>query len=87
MAGGLTWLVMLHGVVDNQVKSGKGRRRPVFECRASELGEYIFKLPTVMFHSLQRLHYILASFSSAGVITQEVGGRVSLSANFHGGSP
>jgi hypothetical protein len=64
---------MLHGVVDNQVKSEKGRRRPVFECRASELGEYIFKLPTVMFHSLQRLHYILASFSSAGVITQEVG--------------
>lgn len=84
MVGGLTWLVMLHGVVDNQVKSEKGRRRPVFECRASELGEYIFKLPTVMF---QRLHYILASVSSAGVITQEVGGRVNLSANFHDGSP
>lgn len=63
MAGGLTWLVMLHGLVSNQGKSEEGRRRPVFECRANELGEYIFKLAAVMLHSLQRLHYILASFS------------------------
>lgn len=66
-------MVMLYGVVDNQGKSDEGRRRPVFECRASELSEYIFKLATVMLHSLQRLHFILASFSSAGVIAQEVG--------------
>ena len=78
-------MVMLHGVVDKQGKSEEGSRRPVFECRASELGEYIFKLVAVMLHSLQRLHYILASFSSAGVIAQEVGGRVSPSANFHNG--
>ena len=74
-------------MVSDVTWSEEERRRPVFECRASELGEYIFKLLTVMFHSLQRLHYILASFSSAGVITQEVGGRVNLSANFHDGSP
>jgi len=53
MVGGLTWLVMLHGLVNNQGKSEEGRRRPVFECRANELGEYIFKLATVMLHSLQ----------------------------------
>ena len=86
MVGGLTWLVMLHGV-EKQGKSEDGRRagRSLSTEPVSQVNTFLNQ-PRSCFTLVQRLHYILASFSSAGVIAQEVRGRVSPSAKFHDGA-
>lgn len=86
VVGGLTWLVMLIGV-EKQGKSEEGRRagRSLSTEPVSQVNTFLNQ-PRSCFTLVQRLHCILASFSSPGVIAQEVRGRVSSSAKFHDGA-